>query len=235
MRPPTFLRLGILYILWVCVLVLQAQPPKPAAPAPTTTTKPATTQVNENFMYLVGMQIQNLNDVPLCYSTKNDVGKIKIPFEVEDTINRLEDFVLMEEAIPSPDCFVPEIKLIFKNYTYVMSMYCTQVMMFKNNEPYVPSATKIKSDLVFTPTVYLYLNKLKRKHFKDLKIAPAVLEKIKIEKPINLEDDLDAKELDALLKEEEDSLNEDKDVEVEDKGEFDKIEIYEKDPDDNGK
>lgn len=187
--------------------------------------------VNDNFVYLVGMQITDMKQIPLSYSTQNDVGKVKIPFEIEDTINRLDDFVLMEDPIPSLETFVPELKLIYKNYTYVVSMYCTSIIKYKNSEPFTPSTTKLQTDIVFTPTVYSYLNKLKRKHFKDLKIDPAIMAKIKVDKQLNMEDDQDAKELDAMLKEEE-MNDEDKDLEIEDKGEFDKVEIFEKDPDD---
>lgn len=230
-KPPIsshiFLILSFLFPL--CLL---AQVPKPVAkPAPTGAATAKSVAINDNFMYLVGMQIKDLKEVPLCYSTQNDVGKVKIAFETEDTINRLEDFVLMEDQIASPDCFVPEMKLIFKNYTYVISMYCTSVMMFKNSEPFTPSTTKLKSDLVFTESVYLFLFKLKKKYFKDLKIDPTVMAKIKIEKPLVMDDDKDAKELDAMLREEEE-LDEDKDLDIEDKGEFDKVEIFEKDPDD---
>ncbi len=202
---------------------LQAQTPKSVS-------APAGTQESGGFMYLVGMQIKDLKEVPLCYSTQYDVGKIKIPFELEDTINRLDEFSLLEDPLNSPECFVPEMKLIFKNYTYVLSMYCTTVKMFKNLEPYIPSANQIKPDMVFTESVYSYLYKLKRKHFKTLTIDPSVMAKIKVDYPVKIDEDADIKEINDLLSAED--VDEDGDDLVgEDKGEFDKIEIDEKDPD----
>ena len=197
------------------------------------TPKAVASPQDDNFMYLVSMQVTDLKQVPLCYSAQNDLIKVKIPYTIEDTINRLEDFALTEDELHSPDCFVPEIKMIFKNYTYVISMYCTTVKMFKNSAPFTPSATQLKTDFTFTESVYLYLNKLKKKHFKDLKIHPDIMAKIKLEKAVVIEVDNDTKELEEQLKKEEDEADDkDKDDDnIEDKGEFDKIEVEEKDPD----
>lgn len=206
----------------------------PLAAQPGMTPKSVASPQDENFMYLISMQVTDLKQVPLCYSAQSDLTRVKIPFTIEDTINRLEDFALTEDELNSPDCFVPEMKMIFKNYTYVISMYCTTVKMFKNSAPYTPSATQLKTDFTFTESVYMYLNKLKKKHFKDLKIHPDVMSKIKLEKAVVIEIDNDTKELEEQLKKEEEEVD-DKDDDIEDKGEFDKIEIEEKDPDGDDK
>lgn len=230
--------LSFIFLL-ISIQFAWGQPPKTggaptpkAVPTPAANTGAAATPPNgKAFMYLIGMQINDMKDVSLCYSTQNDLNRIKIEYEVDDTINILEDFALSEDPMPSPDCFVPELKLIFKNYTYVVSMYCTSVVMFKNSAPYTPSPTKLKTDLEITESVYTFLNKQKKKNFPTLKIKPEILAKIKIDKPVNIEDDSEGRELDALLQQDEDDDNPDKDVNVEDQGEFDQIEIEEKDPD----
>ncbi|MBX7243499.1 MAG: hypothetical protein K1X92_17295 [Bacteroidia bacterium] len=219
--------LQVFCILLILPFLINAQTPKSV----NTQASGAATPPTGDFMYLVGMQIKDLKEVPLCYSTQYDVGKIKIPFDVEDTINRLDEFSLLEDPLNAPDCFVPELKLIYKNYTYVISMYCTTVQMYKNIEPYVPSANKMKPDMVFTESVYSFLYKLKRKHFKTLNIDPAVMAKVKVDYPVSVDEDSDIKELQELLSAEE--MEEDENELVgEDKGEFDKIEIEEQDPDD---
>lgn len=218
-----------IWILIVCFISLSA------IAQPGMTPKSVATTQDENFMYLISMQVTDLKQVPLCYSGQNDIARVKIPFTTEDTINRLEDFALTEDELNSPDCFVPEMKMIFKNYTYVISMYCTTVKMFKNSAPYTPSATQLKTDFAFTQSVYMYLNKLKKKHFKDLKIDPNVMAKIKLEKAVVIEIDNDTKELEEQLKKEEEEVDDKDDDNIEDKGEFDKIEIEEKDPDGDDK
>lgn len=218
--------------IWILILCLTTFS---SIAQPGMTPKTVASPQDENFMYLISMQVTDLKQVPLCYSGQNDLTRVKIPFTTEDTINRLEDFALTEDELNSPDCFVPEMKMIFKNYTYVVSMYCTTVKMFKNSAPYTPSATQLKTDFAFTQSVYMYLNKLKKKHFKDLKIDATVMSKIKLEKAVVMEIDNDTKELEEQLKKEEEEVDDKDDDNIEDKGEFDKIEIEEKDPDGDDK
>jgi hypothetical protein len=178
---------------------------------------PVKAQVEElDRMFLVQVEVEKPADIALCYTTSFDKKRVKIDFAFEDTINYLTDFIYEEEPMYGPDCFVPEMKLIFQRYTYVVSLYCTAAIKYKNSAPYTTSSVRIKNDLIFTPSVYQYLNRLKVVHF-GAKTNKALLDKVVTSDPLeemsdnvdSLDDmllnDGDVDDLDAELQNEADS------------------------------
>lgn len=128
-----------------------------------------TAQVNvieeQSKMYLVLMDTDAEIDLSMCYSKRFDKELVKIEFMYEDSINQLDDLGYVEEALGGPECFVPEIKLVYKYHTYVISLYCSKVVKYKNQTPWFTSGSRLKNDLFLTPTVYNYLNRLRIQHF----------------------------------------------------------------------
>lgn len=185
-------------------------------------------QDEKPYVFFIALDVADIKDVPICYTTKCDKDRIKIYLDQDETIDNLAELSQAEDDMKGPDGFVPELKLVYKNYTYIVSMYCTAIKMYKNAAPYTPSATELKSDLEMTQSVYSYLYRMKKQYFPNLKPNPALIAKIKIAAPIDFanmgSDDMDPKELEKLL---EDDNDEEKEMEkdVKDEGEFDKIDV----------
>lgn len=174
---------------------------------------PAQAQVEElDRVYLVRLDPQKPGDIARCYTDLFDKGKVELIYAFEDSINYLSDIIYEEEAIYGPECFVPDLKLVFRQYTYVLSTYCSKVIKYKNASPYVPSSTRIKNDLVFTPSVLEFIKRLKKKHFGQVGHNEVLISQVITGEPLEeyKEDDLD---LDLLLNE--DQLDEDEDLELE--------------------
>lgn len=119
----------------------------------------------QSKVYLVLMDLESGMDVSMCYSKRFDKELAKIEFVYEDTINQLEEMSDLEEALTGPECFVPEIKLVYKYYTYVISLHCSKVIKYRNQTPWFTSPTRLKNDLILTPSVYTYLNRLRVQYF----------------------------------------------------------------------
>ncbi|MEO0470710.1 MAG: hypothetical protein AAF206_13875, partial [Bacteroidota bacterium] len=150
----------------------------------------------------------------LCYTTKFDKKRVSIQYAFEDTINYLSDFIYEEEPLYGPECFVPEVKLVFRYNTYVISMYCSKVLKYKNSAAFVTSARRMKNDLILTQSVYDYLQRLRQKHFGSKKPNQALLAKVITSEPFE-EPEKETDELDLLIDEdmEEDDAS---DLEIED-------------------
>jgi hypothetical protein len=156
----------------------------------------------QESMYLLRVDVNSPAEAKLCYTNRFDRESVKIIYEYEDTINYLADFIYEEEELYGPECFVPELKLVFKYYTYVVSLYCATAVKYKNSAPYRASATQMPNDLIFTQSVYDYLYSLKLKHFGNVKPSEALLKELNLEAP--LEDEVDNDEIDILSLDEED-------------------------------
>jgi hypothetical protein len=135
-------------------------------------------------MFLVLLEIQDPKDIAFCYTTRFDKNKAMIEYAFDDTLNYLEDFIYEEEQLFGPDCFMPEMKLIFKNYTYIISLYCTAAIKYKNSAPFTPSSVRLRNDLVFTQTVYMYLADLKDRYFGEKEMNWELVNKVITSEPL---------------------------------------------------
>ncbi len=150
-------------------------------------------------LILVDLGIDSPDDAEYCYSSKFDRKKVEIAVEMDDPILFLEDFVLEEDPLEGPGCFFPEMKIIFKDYTYVVSLYCTEAHKYKNSAPYIPSKLKYKEGLEVTESMLELLKKLQSSHF-GMRMNKALADKYLV--PNSLKVDL--LEDEHLLHEEED-------------------------------
>lgn len=118
---------------------------------------------------LVDLDVNNPTQAGKCYTPKYDVKQIELEVDIDDTLHSLQDFAYIESPLQGPECFFPEMKIIYKEHTYVVSMWCTSVIKYKNTAPYTPSSNTVKNDLRLTNTSLDYLRDVRRKHFgKDL-------------------------------------------------------------------
>jgi hypothetical protein len=69
------------------------------------------------------------------------------------------------QAFRAAGCFWPDYKLIYKDFTYVISTLCTQSMKFKNIAPYTPGEQQLPSDFRFTPQVLDFIDRTVRASF----------------------------------------------------------------------
>lgn len=152
-------------------------------------------------MFFVLLKIEKPSDIAYCYTLDHDVKSVGIEYAYEDTMDVLREFVFEEDALEGPDCFVPDIKMIFEKHTYIMSLYCSKVLKYHNSLPYTPSNKRVENDLALTENLVEYLGRLKRKHFNmgtyDFPVKNTV---INASEPI-VEKKLDDSVLDLLLNE----------------------------------
>jgi hypothetical protein len=160
---------------------------------------------------LVDLNVKSPADASKCYGNTFDAKRVELSLDWDDPLNTLEDFAMSEDPLEGPDCFMPELKVIFREYTYVFSMYCTAVKKYGNSAPFIPSAKAMRPDVEMTESVVELLDELRKKHFGttvDPKVAavfnkPIKLDDEKIEDSDLYKDDDDDKDLekDALDKE----------------------------------
>jgi hypothetical protein len=170
---------------------------------------------------LVDLNVKTPADAGKCYSNTFDSKRVELSLDIDDPLNTLEDYAMSEDPLQGPDCFMPELKVIFREYTYVFSMYCTAVKKYGNSAPFIPSAKALKPDIEMTESVVEYLDATRKKYFGttvDPKVA-AVFNKAKSLDPIPADkvDDSD------LYKDDDDN---DKDIEkdaIDKEGWFDKV------------
>ena len=150
---------------------------------------PVQTQQTEKVI-VVQLDVQFPEQAGKCYTSSFDKKKIELAVEFDDTINFLPDFVYEEDPIEGPGCFMPQMKLIFQDYTYVLSLYCTSVLKYKNSAPFVASSSKMENDLEITESVLVYLKKLHRRYFGiPVQVTPTVCQRFLKAEP--LDDDKD--------------------------------------------
>lgn len=114
---------------------------------------------------LVDVEVSNPTQAKKCFTPEFDRKKVELDVPFDDPMNSLPDFVFEEETLEGPDCFFPEMKIIYREYTYVVSLYCTSVIKYRNSKPYTPSNRVEKNDLYFTESVLDLLSDARKKYF----------------------------------------------------------------------
>ncbi|MFN0203343.1 MAG: hypothetical protein ACKVTZ_17585 [Bacteroidia bacterium] len=220
--------LGLFVLLFPANLWAQPGGTKPATPPASATAS----QDEKPHMFFVALDVTEEKDIPIVFSNKCDKERVKIYLDQDKVIDNLSDLSDSEDEMQGPECFLPELKLIYKNHTYAVSMHCTTIKMYRNSAPYTPSATLLRSDVEMTQSVYYYLLKLKKQHYPNLKPNAALLAKLLPTIPLveakgvkDDDTDLDPKSINLF---EEDDAEEDKELEnttTKESGEFDKLEV----------
>lgn len=166
-----------------------------------------------DVMYLIQIDVQKPADIAQVYTNQFDKKRVKIDFAFEDTINYLSDFIYEEERMYGPECFVPEMKLVFRSYTYVVSMYCSKVLKYQNAAPFRTSSKRMKNDLYITQSVYNYLDKLKTQHFGKKDPNRQLIEMVNTSDPL---EELSEKDADWDILMDDDEEDDDSDLETDD-------------------
>lgn len=162
-------------------------------------------QSSEERVYLVWLEVQRPSDVAHCYTERYDKQRVALTVDVTDPLLDLADYGFAEDEMEGPDCFLPELKLIYRNHTYIVSLYCTKVIKYQNASPFTPSNRRVRSDIVMTESIYDFLNELRVEHFGRQVLASGLRDQVTTGEPLEslTEDDID---LELLLDEERDPL-----------------------------
>jgi hypothetical protein len=102
-----------------------------------------------------------------CFLPQFENAKASLTFTSNDTLARLEKFIEDEFPVLEVDCFFPNLKIVHKNFTYVLSTYCGVIHKFKNTAPYQTSNIKLANDFIFTESLIAYFINLEKKFFSD--------------------------------------------------------------------
>lgn len=133
---------------------------------------------DDDHAFLVLIDLEKKEDIALSYTNKFDKKKFKLEFNLNDTLRGLEEFAYEEDALLGPECFVPEIKLVYRYYTHVISLHCTKAITFKNESPFLATAEILPNHLVITPSVHSYLSRLKQSYFGRKNPNQALMDQI---------------------------------------------------------
>lgn len=145
---------------------------------------PVSPAQGEEKIILVDLDVKSPTDAPKAYSAAFDRKKVEVMLTENDPITQLEDYSLAEDPLEGPDCFMPEMKIIFDRSTYVFSLYCTSVIKYANSAPYTPSSKKVQTDIEVTESVLQQLVAIRKKYFNvstDPKVAANFVKLTKIE------------------------------------------------------
>ncbi len=159
---------------------------------------------------LVDLDVKSPQDAPKAYSTQFDRKRIELDVPYDDKFFTLEDYSMAEDPLEGPDCFFPQLKMIFRAETYVFSLYCTRVIKYKNQSPFVPSGKRAQSDIKVTESVLSLLQDTYKEYFGDNfdpEVANRFVKKEQLKEVDNSVDDA------SLLEEDEDDEAEDKTLE----------------------
>lgn len=92
------------------------------------------------------------------YDDINEVARHEMPLSSAGVLG-VPTSAAGQQAYRPAACFYADYRLIYKDYTYVVSTHCTAALKFKNTAPYTPGAEQVRSDFVFTSAM---LDKIER-------------------------------------------------------------------------
>lgn len=128
---------------------------------------PPTGDADELKIVLVQLDPNQNITTSNAYDPKFEAKRIDLNVAYDDVLLNIDELSLTEDEMEDAGCFMPSIKLIYKDYTYVISSFCNSAVKFKNASPYVTSNVVITNDFVFTKSVVDYLTKLQGQHFRQ--------------------------------------------------------------------
>jgi hypothetical protein len=114
---------------------------------------------------LVDVSIPAATDAKKCYLNTYDTRRVEVNVEIDDPLVNLADFELEEDPIESGNCYLPELKIIYSDYTYVISLYCACIQKYQNSAPYTPGQTTMPCDIQVTESMISYLQSVHKKYF----------------------------------------------------------------------
>ncbi|MCS6904240.1 MAG: hypothetical protein RML72_08715 [Bacteroidia bacterium] len=91
--------------------------------------------------------------------------RLKFFFSPQDTLHNLHKFLDFQEPILEIDCFIPNLKIIYRRYTYLISTHCGKILKFENKAPFEPAPIPLATDFLLTLSSLDYLQRFQQKYF----------------------------------------------------------------------
>lgn len=101
-----------------------------------------------------------------CYLPKYERNKIKLTIDLNSPFFDVNTSQAGQEVVEDVGCFMPTHKLVYEEFTYLVSTYCASSRKFANSAPYVTSARQLPSDLIFTDVLQAELERIHTVNFK---------------------------------------------------------------------
>lgn len=123
---------------------------------------------DEDKVVLAQLAIDPIPDPDKAYLSEYELKRIVLPLGPDSPLALLPEGLAADDddKLATGGCFVPTHKLIYADYTYVLSTYCTNARKFKNTSAFVTGTQELPNDLVFTEPLLMYLEQLHAKNFK---------------------------------------------------------------------
>ena len=71
-------------------------------------------QADKEKLHIVNLKITTPNEAKAAVSSKYDAGRKSVAVDILDTLALLEEISTYDVEIEANDCFIPELKLIYK-------------------------------------------------------------------------------------------------------------------------
>lgn len=85
--------------------------------------------------------------------------RIMLHLSDDDPLSDIESIEEDEDQLQSFDCFIPSLKLIYKDYTYFISSLCNKVKKFENSKPFQTSEKELPCSLTYSSELSRSLEK----------------------------------------------------------------------------
>ena len=92
---------------------------------------------------------------------KGDLKSWDLSIDSQSPLANLPQFVDREAPILEVECFYPDLKLIYRDYTYLISTHCGVIHKYRNLKPWQPSRYPLADDFIFTESLVRYFHTLR--------------------------------------------------------------------------
>lgn len=92
---------------------------------------------------------------------KGELKKFDLSVDGSSPLTALPQFVDREMPVLETNCFYPDLKLVYRDYTYVVSTHCASIYKFRNLKPWETSRYPLADDFIYTESLVRYFHTLR--------------------------------------------------------------------------
>ncbi|MCS7073189.1 MAG: hypothetical protein NZ108_01850, partial [Bacteroidia bacterium] len=156
--------------------------------------------INEKVYLIQVNSVAAPKDFSAWYSQHYDGAKSELKLTLDDELNFITELSDEGDEEIGLDCFIPDLKLVYREHTYIISNTCRQVKKYKNSSSFKTSNVELPSDIVYTEAFQSYVTNLASakfgKSYQDLQVQLASANKnlYALNLPSEYEDDTNVEE-----------------------------------------